>query len=68
MGWEDYDYREKARKLGVPLLEPKEETPKPEFNPTVAVCGLCGIEVKKVMLITCKRDGCPCFKSIGYWI
>ncbi len=50
---------EKARRIGVPLI------PKlPPINPTIAVCGLCGIELKGIMMYSCNRTGCPCFTQI----
>lgn len=58
---------EKAKRLGVNLIPkrvdiPADEKPvHPGANPTVAVCGECGIELKKVMMYCCNRQNCPCF-------
>lgn len=52
---------EKARRMGVPVI-PKRRTPVPVGpNPTIAVCGACGIDLKGVMHFVCNHDDCPCF-------
>lgn len=53
---------QKAKRLGVRLI-PKREVIAPtapyDPNPTVAVCGQCGLEVKNVMGYYCPRQNCP---------
>lgn len=49
----------KAEDLGVPLLRPKPKLPVVDSNPVVAICGACGIEVRKIMSIACRRADCP---------
>lgn len=52
---------EKAKQLGVPVIPPLPNvTPDPSPNPTVAVCGKCGIELKQVMHFACPHSDCPC--------
>lgn len=49
----------RAEDLGVPLLRPKPKLPIHDSNPVVAICGACGIEVRKVMSMACRRADCP---------
>lgn len=56
--WQPETPSEKAKRLGVPLLEPKKPYPGP--NQTVAVCGKCGLELKHVMGYCCPNADCPC--------
>lgn len=51
-------YKDKADKLGVPLLEPLPGAGG-DPNPTIAVCGQCGLEIKKVMYFHCSNSQCP---------
>lgn len=48
---------------GVPVIPPLDKKPDIGPNPTVAVCGVCGIELKQVMGYVCGRDDCPCFSK-----
>lgn len=60
---------EKADRIGVPLIPKRPRPRKPqadpwkkpvdETNPTVGVCGECGIEVKRIMYFSCGNDRCP---------
>ena len=50
---------ERARKIGVPVLPPRPTDRPAEENPVVGVCGVCGIEVRKVMWMACTKAGCP---------
>lgn len=52
---------EKAKRLGVRLIPPlkKEENIPININPTVAICGECGVEWKKIMHYSCNRNNCP---------
>lgn len=51
---------EKSKKLGVPLIGGKKwPLPVIDPNPVVAVCGLCGIEIREIMHFSCQRNGCP---------
>ncbi len=53
-------YQEQADKLGVPLILPIDPLPKPhETNPTVAICGACGLHLKQVMCYLCSNANCP---------
>lgn len=49
---------EKAARLGVPLI-PKLKFPRADSNPTISVCGECGIEIKKAMMFACGNPNCP---------
>lgn len=49
---------DKAKRIGVPVIEPISPYPKP--NDTVAVCGKCGLELKQVMGYCCPNADCPC--------
>lgn len=55
------DYKKKARDLGVPLIPAPAPTPQPttDSNPPVAVCGLCGMTLHKIMVYACPHDRCP---------
>jgi hypothetical protein len=54
---------DKARRLGVPLIPSSPNLPElPENNPidpTVAVCGKCGLEIKRIMGYFCSQGNCP---------
>lgn len=50
---------ERARKIGVPVLPGRPTERMPEENPIVGVCGVCGIDVRKVMWMACNKAGCP---------
>jgi hypothetical protein len=56
---------EEARERGIPVI-PKLPDPTPNYdpNPTVAVCGECGLEMKRVMGYCCGNSRCPCFPRI----
>lgn len=44
----------------VPVIPPlPEQTEDLDPNPTVAVCGQCGLEIKKVMMYSCGNSRCP---------
>ncbi len=50
---------EKAKSLGVPLI-PKLINPPPyDPNPIQAICGECGIEIRKIMWYYCGNSNCP---------
>lgn len=55
---------EKAKRIGVPLVprRPKNlPVPKGDpTNPTISICGECGIEIKVVMHYACGIPNCPC--------
>lgn len=57
------DYiREKARRLGVPVIEPIDPPTvdqKPDHNPVVGICGKCGLELRMVMGYYCPHNHCP---------
>lgn len=55
--------QEKARRLGVPVIPPREKQPTPDSNPVVSVCGECGVEMRRIMHIACGRERCPYRKS-----
>ena len=60
------DYRRRAEELGVPVIPPIKPNPindpdKPwDPNPTVSICGECGLEIKRVMGYACGNTNCPC--------
>lgn len=56
--WKPETPAEKARRIGVPLIEPIK--PYPGTNATIAVCGKCGLEIKQVMGYCCPNADCPC--------
>lgn len=65
MSKEKEEIEKKAKDLNVPIIPPLEQTPSaPTYNPTVAICGACGIELKQVMGYVCPRNDCPCFTKI----
>lgn len=43
----------------VPIIPPR-----PPFNPVVAKCGACGLELRRVMMYCCQRSDCPCFPRV----
>ncbi len=54
--------REKADRLGVPLIESFPSIPRPgspPYDPVVSVCGKCGLELRQVMGYVCSKPGCP---------
>lgn len=50
---------EKARRIGVPVFPDRARLPMPPHDPTIGVCGRCGLELKRVMGYCCPRSGCP---------
>lgn len=57
---------EKAERLDVPLIPEREPScPNNDSNPTVGVCGKCGMELKKVMGYVCPCHDCPCQEKIS---
>jgi hypothetical protein len=59
---------DKAKELGVPMIPPLPET-KPQTdpnNPIIAICGKCGLELKKIMHYVCPDLNCPCFKKATF--
>lgn len=59
--------KERAEKLGVPLIpkRPTPITPTPgDPNPIVAVCGECGLDLRAVMGYVCSHSNCPCFARV----
>lgn len=56
--WQPETPSEKAKRIGVPLIEPIKPYPGP--NQTIAVCGKCGLELKQVMGYCCPNADCPC--------
>lgn len=61
-------YKDKADRLGVPLIEklPPRTQGASDPNPVTAVCGQCGLEVRKVMFFTCSHVSCPVFSRGAY--
>lgn len=58
---------EKAKRIGVPVIPASPPGSKfPEANPTVAICGACGMEMKQIMMMSCQRKDCPCFRKITF--
>lgn len=53
-------YEQKAKDLGVPIIPKIEPQPLQGPNPTVAICGECGIELKQIMGYCCQHANCPC--------
>ena len=53
----------KAKRIGVPVIGPRKEIPI-ESNPTIAICGQCGLELKQVMHYCCMQPNCPCFNKV----
>lgn len=52
-------HQDRADELGVPIIPPN--TPHgPGPDPTVAICGECGLELKRVMGYVCTNHNCPC--------
>jgi hypothetical protein len=54
-------FKDKAERLGVPLIGGKDNWPEPNFdaNPIIGICGKCGLELHKVMHYFCSRSNCP---------
>lgn len=51
---------EKAKRIGVPVIPVRKFVkPDPYGNPTIAICGECGIELKQIMGYSCSRTNCP---------
>lgn len=50
---------QKAARLGVPLIPARKALPVVDSNPVVAICGACGIELRKIMHMACQRSDCP---------
>lgn len=55
----DEPIEEKAKRIGVPVLPPREPIKPQESNPVVAVCGECGVEIRKCMMMSCSNPRCP---------
>lgn len=55
----DESARERARRMGVPYVEPIKPAVPQAPNPVVAVCGGCGRDVHQVEGYSCPRDNCP---------
>lgn len=54
------DHKEKADKLGVPLIPRLPESQRQsDPNPVVAICGECGREVRRVEGYSCPFSACP---------
>jgi len=56
--------------VDIPVVPPltdeeKERRKNPDFNPTVARCGECGMEWKRVMMYSCPHPFCPMYKMKG---
>lgn len=58
-----FEWYKKATEQGVPVIPPRRPVPL-DPNPTVAICGACGLELKRVMGYSCNRPDCPCFTQI----
>lgn len=51
---------QKAKRLGVPLIPERKEPNWPiDIDPTISVCGKCGLELKRVMQYVCPQSDCP---------
>jgi len=50
---------ERARRIGVPYVQPIKLTPFRGPNPVVAVCGGCGRDVHMVEGYSCPHSNCP---------
>lgn len=50
---------EKAKRLKVPLLGPTPSRPIFDPDPTISVCGTCGLELKRIMGYVCSQNDCP---------
>ena len=50
---------EKAKRIGVPIIPAREVPPSYDPNPTVAICGACGLEIKQIMGYVCNKSNCP---------
>lgn len=53
---------EKAKELDVPLIPklPDSVANRPmDTNPVVAVCGQCGLEIRRIMGYSCSNSNCP---------
>lgn len=42
----------------IPPLPPRDSSP----NPTVAICGECGLHIKRIMHYACLKANCPVFE------
>ena len=60
---EEQQQSESYGERGVPVIPPLNRKPDIGPNPTVAICGACGLELKQVMGYVCGRDDCPCFSK-----
>lgn len=58
-GFEPETPEERARRIGVPLVPRRPETPVSP-DPIVGVCGECGLELRRVMMYSCPNGRCPC--------
>jgi hypothetical protein len=54
---------DKAKRIGVPVIPVNPHIPTGP-NPTVSVCGKCGMEIKQVMHYVCNIPDCPVFLQI----
>jgi hypothetical protein len=54
---------ERARRIGVPLYPARKPLPVLNDNPIVGVCGACGIDIREIMHLACRREDCPLFNS-----
>lgn len=51
---------EKARRIGVPVVPRRPPRPPVNPDPILAVCGECGVEIRRVMMYSCQNGNCPC--------
>lgn len=60
--------QKRSRELGVPVI-PKKDPLVPPTDPeqqVVAICGKCGLELKRVMLYSCNQTDCPAFTNVTF--
>lgn len=49
----------------LPVIAPLPEgQPDLDPNPEVAICGECGLVLRKVMAYSCSNSRCPCFTRV----
>ena len=51
---------QKAARLRVPIIAPVKGGNVPCDNPVRAICGACGLELRRIMMYVCSRNDCPC--------
>lgn len=59
LSWPVWRKRRQAERRSLPVIPPLPAEPPYDPNPEVAVCGECGLVLRRVMSYSCGRARCP---------